>query len=66
MRWDAELCADPSADVGAPVIDGVAAATLLVQSLVTLGLSGRTDGEFAQPSAKAYRGLTSGFAPSLS
>jgi allantoin racemase len=61
----AELCADLSAEVGAPVIDGVAAATLLVQSLVTLGLTGRTAGEFAQPSPKAYLGLMSGFAPTL-
>ena len=44
-----------------PVIDGVAAATLTVQSLVTLGLRGRTDGEFARPERKQYAGLLAGF-----
>jgi hypothetical protein len=34
----AELCADISAAIGVPVVDGVAAGTLLVQSLVALGL----------------------------
>jgi len=62
----AEFCADVSAEVGAPVIDGVAAATLFVQSLVRLGLRGRADGEFAAPSAKPYVGLLSGFAPARS
>ena len=33
----ADLCAGISAELGVPVIDGVAAATLMVQSLVTLG-----------------------------
>ena len=59
----AELCADIAAEVGVPVIDGVAAATLFVQSLVTLGLTSRSDGEFAAPAAKPYTGLLSGFAP---
>ena len=59
----AQLCADLSAEVGVPVVDGVAAATLLVQSLVTLGLRPRTDGELAPPRRKEYAGLLGGFAP---
>ena len=59
----AELCADIAAEIGVPVIDGVAAATLFVQSLVTLGLTSHSDGEYAAPAAKPYTGLLSGFAP---
>src|SRR4051812_6722443 len=35
----ADLCAAISAEVGVPVVDGVAAATVLVQSLITLNLA---------------------------
>lgn len=48
--------------LGAPVVDGVAAATLHVQSLVTMGLRTSARGEFATPPPKAYTGLLEPFA----
>ena len=48
----ADMCAAISADLGVPVIDGVTAATLTVQSLVTLGLRTSKRGEFAAPPEK--------------
>ena len=57
----ADLCAVISAELGVPVVDGVAAATLMVQSLVTLGLRTGARGEFAPPLPKAYTGLLEGF-----
>jgi allantoin racemase len=58
----ADLCSHISAAVGAPVVDGVAAGTLLVQSLITLGLrTGTSSGEFAVPDPKAYTGLLTEF-----
>ena len=58
----ADLCAHISEAIGAPVVDGVAAAVVTVEGLVRLGL--RTSGinEYATPPAKAYTGLLSGFA----
>lgn len=50
----ADMCAAISADLGVPVIDGVSAATLAVQSLVTLGLRTSKRGEFAAPPPKEY------------
>lgn len=50
----ADMCAAISADLGVPVIDGVTAATLTVQSLVTLGLRTSKRGEFATPPEKQY------------
>jgi allantoin racemase len=58
----APLCAELAAEVGVPVIDGVAAATLMVQSLVTLGLAKRHGGEWAPPPRKPYAGLLGAFA----
>ncbi|WP_327114907.1 aspartate/glutamate racemase family protein [Nocardia sp. NBC_01730] len=52
----AELCAYLGAEVGVPVVDGVAAATLTVQSLITLGLRKSGRGEFATPPGKPYTG----------
>ncbi|MEU4236501.1 aspartate/glutamate racemase family protein [Actinoplanes sp. NPDC026619] len=57
----ADLCAAATAELGVPVIDGVAAATLLVQSLVTLGVGTSKRGEYAPPPAKAYTGLLASF-----
>jgi allantoin racemase len=57
----AQMCADISAEVGVPIIDGVAAATVFVESLVRLGLQGRPDGEFALPAPKPYEGILSRF-----
>jgi len=57
----ADLCATVARRLGVPVIDGVAAATVLVQSLVTLGLSTSTRGEFAPPPPKHYTGALTPF-----
>ncbi|MFI9408094.1 aspartate/glutamate racemase family protein [Nocardia sp. NPDC052316] len=51
-----DLCAHIRAELGVPVIDGVAAATLTVQSLITLGLRKSGRGEFAAPPPKPYSG----------
>jgi allantoin racemase len=53
----ADLCATVSDAIGVPVVDGVAAATVFVQSLVTLGLRTSTRDEFAAPPPKPYTGL---------
>lgn len=50
----ADLCAAISADIGVPVIDGVAAATAEVEKLVRLGLVTSKAGEFAPPPTKAF------------
>jgi len=57
----ADLCAHISVGIGAPVVDGVAAAVLTVQSLVTLGLRTSTMEEYAAPPPKPYAGLLGGF-----
>ncbi|TDP28720.1 aspartate/glutamate racemase family protein [Nocardia ignorata] len=57
----ADLCAHIRAEIGVPVIDGVAAATSTVQSLLTLGLCKSGRGEFATPPAKPYTGLLESF-----
>ncbi|MFD6882549.1 MULTISPECIES: aspartate/glutamate racemase family protein [unclassified Rhodococcus (in: high G+C Gram-positive bacteria)] len=58
----ADLCAQISADLGVPVVDGVTAATLTVQSLVTMGLvTGGKRGEFAPPPPKRYSGMLQSF-----
>jgi allantoin racemase len=56
-----ELCARLSQELGVPVVDGVAAGVLLVQSLVKLGLRTGDRGEFAPPPAKPYSGMLDGF-----
>jgi allantoin racemase len=50
-----------SAKIGLPVIDGVAAGTLLVQSLVTMGARPRNSGDLAPPPPKAYTGILAPF-----
>ncbi|BBY93928.1 Asp/Glu racemase [Mycobacterium gallinarum] len=50
----ADMCAQISAELGVPVVDGVSAATLTVQSLVAMGLRTSERGEFAAPPAKDY------------
>ncbi|WP_433302833.1 aspartate/glutamate racemase family protein [Actinoplanes sp. CA-030573] len=52
-----DLCAAAQAELGVPVVDGVTAATLLVRSLVTLGLRTSKTGEYARPLTKAYGGM---------
>ncbi|WP_439657373.1 aspartate/glutamate racemase family protein [Lentzea sp. HUAS TT2] len=48
--------------VGVPVVDGVQAAVLQVESLVRMGLRTSAVGEFAAPPAKSYSGLLAPFA----
>jgi allantoin racemase len=57
----ADLCAHVSAAIGVPVVDGVAAATKTVESLVALGLRTGDRGEFARPPAKPYTGKLADF-----
>ncbi len=57
----ADLCAHVSQEIGAPVVDGVAAATVAVHGLITLGLRTSASGEYSRPRPKAYQGLLSGF-----
>jgi allantoin racemase len=57
----AELCKEISAEIGVPVVDGVAAATRTVETLVALGLRTGDRGEFARPPAKPYTGLLRDF-----
>jgi allantoin racemase len=54
-------CERIAAEVGVPVIDGVAAAVLSVQSLITMGLRTGALGEFAAPPPKPYSGPLSAF-----
>ena len=51
----ADFCADVSEQVGVPVVDGVTAGVLLVESMVKLGLRTSTRSEYAAPLPKTYR-----------
>jgi allantoin racemase len=53
-----------TAQLGVPVVDGVAAATVMAEGLVRLGLRPSTQGELAPPPAKPYLGLLAGFGQS--
>lgn len=57
-----DLCEHIADTLGVPVIDGVAAGTRLVESLVALRLRTSKRGELAAPPAKPMRGLLEGFA----
>lgn len=57
----APFCAEISERVGVPVIDGVAAATKLAESLVALGLRTGKRGEYARPGSKSFSGPLSDF-----
>ncbi|MFZ1180275.1 MAG: aspartate/glutamate racemase family protein, partial [Herbaspirillum sp.] len=57
----ADLCEYIGQELGVPVIDGVAAATVLVESLVALRLSTSKHGELARPLPKAMAGILAGF-----
>ncbi len=57
----ADLAARISAEIGVPVVDGVAAAVRTVESLVAMGLRTGDRGEFARPPAKPYTGLLRDF-----
>ncbi|MGX1808095.1 aspartate/glutamate racemase family protein [Nocardia sp. NPDC055321] len=57
----ADLCEYLSREIGVPVVDGVAAATLTAQSLITMGLRKSGRGEYAAPPPKRYTGLLTEF-----
>lgn len=57
----ADLCQHISDQLGVPVIDGVAAATQLVESIVSLRLATSKHGELAHPLPKPMTGLLSDF-----
>lgn len=57
----ADLAARMTNAVGVPVVDGVAAATKIVEGLVAMGLRTSARGEFARPLPKAYTGLLTDF-----
>jgi allantoin racemase len=57
----AEFCPELSRQAGVPVIDGVAVAAKLVESLVSLGLRTSKRQEYAAPYRKKYSGLLSEF-----
>jgi allantoin racemase len=47
--------------LGGPVVDGVAAATVMAEGLVRQGLRPSTQGELAPPPAKRYTGSLAPF-----
>lgn len=57
----ADLCQDLAQALGVPVVDGVAAAVQLVESLGALGLRTSKRGELATPPGKPMRGLLQPF-----
>jgi len=59
----AELCQSLQQHLGVPVIDGVAAAVKLAESLVNLGLATSKRGDYAAPLVKAYAGLAAPYSP---
>jgi allantoin racemase len=59
----ADLAAEVSAEIGAPVVEGVAAAVKLVESVVALGLGTSKVGDLAYPIPKQYCGRMSYLSP---
>lgn len=59
-----DLAHQLTAEHGLPVIDGVAAAVKLAESLVALGLKTSKRGGYARPLAKTYDGVFSAASPS--
>ncbi len=59
----ADLCRRLSADLGVPVIDGVAAAVVIAEGLVRLGLGTSKHGDYAAPLPKRYTGKLADYAP---
>ena len=57
----AGFCAELGAELGVPVIDGVAAAVVAVEGLVRLGLTTSRAGEYARPPDKPYTGTLAHF-----
>ena len=59
----ADLAAEISEEVGAPVIDGVACALKFIEALIGLGLRTSKHGDLAHPLVKPYRGALAHLAP---
>lgn len=59
----ADLSAQITQEIGAPVIDGVSATVKFVEALVSLGLGTSKVGDLAFPIAKPYTGALQSFAP---
>ncbi|KYH44938.1 aspartate/glutamate racemase family protein [Branchiibius sp. NY16-3462-2] len=57
----ADFCAQISQVVGVPVIDGVVAATGMVQGLIRMGVTTSRRGEYAAPPVKEMTGLLAPF-----
>ena len=51
----ADFCHDVSEQVGVPVVDGVTAGVVLIESMIKLGLQTSTRSEYAAPLPKVYR-----------
>lgn len=56
-----EMCGRLTERLGAPVVDGVGAGVVLVESMVRCGVAGASRGEFAPSLPKAYTGLLAEF-----
>ena len=59
----ADLAAELTAEIGAPVVEGVAAGVKLAESLVALGLGTSKRGDFAYPLSKSYGGRVQHLSP---
>lgn len=59
----ADLCRRLSAELGVPVIDGVAAAVASAEALLRIGLATSKRGDYAAPLAKPYAGILAPWAP---
>jgi allantoin racemase len=59
----ADLCARLQAELGVPVVDGVAAAVKLAEGLVAIGLGTSKRGDYAAPLRKDYVGLAAPYSP---
>jgi allantoin racemase len=59
----ADLCLRLQQELGVPIVDGVAAAVKLAESLVSLGLGTSKLGDYAVPLPKAYAGLAAPYSP---
>jgi len=57
----AAFCTDLTAELGVPVIDGVAAAVATIEGLIRQGLTTSRTGEYAHPLPKPYTGLFTAF-----
>lgn len=61
----ADLCQRLGDELGVPVIDGVAAATVTAEGLVRAGLATSKRGDYAPPLPKTYAGLVAALAPEV-